>query len=311
LNRLLNRQSLVFATTCASLLLVLGIGACDTVHPSREGTLVIESFLRAGQALPPVWVARTWSINTKSIPGSGGIAGADVELVLDGQTYRYSDAPDSAGLYVPDVPDHSAFVSPMSVFLLRVRHDGQEATAGGFIPPLITLSNVHVTVPDEAIEAVFLDSLDIGIDSLNLSVDARKGFIYPVQVDLSWDPPETGAEASGTFWIETLLKPRTEFSSSIVDFFLLPKQILPEEAAEIGPGQTHHWRGVYAVPVDMADSPLPEHGLEVFLLRGDQQFAKFETSRDTPERREPETNVQGGIGFVGGIAVDSLSLIVH
>jgi hypothetical protein len=142
-------------------------------------------------------------------------------------------------------------------------------------------------------------------------VDARNGFIYPVQVDLTWDPPSTGDDAAVEYWIETRLEPRTSFSSSIVDFFLLPKQVLPENQARPDDSDARTWRGVYAVPVDEANEPVPEHDLRVFLLRGDQAFAKFETSRDSPERREPDSNVSGGLGFVGAVAMDSLSLIVE
>jgi hypothetical protein len=202
-------------------------------------------------------------------------------------------------------------VLPRSVFQFNVRVDGDKASASGTIPPRITLRDVSVTIPDEAIEAVLLDTLDIGIDSLDLSLDARQGFIYPVQVSLEWDAPASDTEGESPFWIETRLEPRTRFSSSIIDFFLLPKQVLPENAVDRTSAGSLSWSGVYAVPVEQATTPLPEHGLQVFLLRGDQFFANFETSRDNPERREPESNVVGGIGFVGGISLDSLSLTVH
>jgi hypothetical protein len=282
------------------------ISGCDTVRPSQEGTLVLESVLEAGRPLPPVRVSRTWSVYQKLIPGGGGISNAVVELILGERTFAYSADPDTAGLYRPN--NATALVHPLETFLLSVKADGDEASASGVVPPRIHLSEVAITVADEAIEAVFLDTLDIGIDSLDISLDARNGFIYPIQVDLTWDSPASGTE--GTYWIETRLEPRTSFSSSIVDFFLLPKQVLPEDATRPESSDLRAWRGVYAVPVDEATEPVPEHQLQIFLLRGDQAFAKFETSRDSPERREPESNVSGGLGFVGAVAMDSLSLNV-
>jgi hypothetical protein len=285
------------------------LAGCDTVQPSSEGTLVVEAYLESGRALPLVRVSRTWNVASRSVAGNGSVPGAEVSLVIDGVVVRYEDDPDSIGTYRPEPAHAERTVPPLAAFSMTVRSDGDEAVAVGFVPPAISLKNVRITVPDRAIEAVFLDTLNIGIDSLELSLDARQGYIYPVQVDLSWDvlPSEDPAL---DYWIQTRLEPRTPFSSSIIDFFLLPRQILPEAATErMGEGE-RIWSGVYAVPVETAETPVPVHGLQVFVLRGDRAFAVFETSRDSPERREPETNLTGGIGFVGGIAFDSLSLMV-
>jgi len=112
-------------------------------------------------------------------------------------------------------------------------------------------------------------------------------------------------------WVEARLDPVTSFSSSIIDFFLLPSQVFIESNAVSDDGATRTWRGVYAIPVDTEDAPMPDHELDVVLLRGDARFARFATSRDAPERREPAGNVNGGLGFVGGISVDSTRVSVQ
>ncbi len=283
---------------------------CDTVQPSHVGTLVLEAYLEAGKALPPIRITRTSYTSEPLSSLSEGVTDADVELVIDDVTVRYVPAQDSAGIYRPESPSPISVVRPFAQFLLRVRAGDDEASAFGRIPPRILLSSVSVQVPDEAIEAILVDSLDIGLDSLDLALDAQQGYIYPVQVTLAWQSLDFVEPSENEYWVETRLEPVTRFSSPLIDFFLLPKQVLPE--AGLRPDETGAlaWNGVYAVPVESADTPVPEHTLKVSLLRGDQSFALFETSRDSPERREPVSNVRGGIGFVGGISLDTLRVVV-
>jgi len=163
-----------------------------------------------------------------------------------------------------------------------------------------------VAVPEKPVRAVLLDSLDIRFDSLD--VGARQGFLYPVEVTLWWktDFDDTGED----FWIETQLKPRTTFSSEIVDFFLLPAEVFRERSVQPDAFGRREWTGVYAVPVDDEADPLPAHELKAALLRSGTDYARFATSRDDPQRREPVSNVAGGIGIVAGISVDSLRVEV-
>ena len=51
--------------------------------------------------------------------------------------------------------------------------------------------------------------------------------------------------------------------------------------------------------------------MKVSLLRSGPDYARFASSRDAPERREPVSNVRGALGIVAGISVDSLLLNVH
>ena len=299
----------VRTTVILSLVLVCST-ACDTVQPSREGVLVVEAFLDAGRPLPAVRVSRTQTLSAPLTREEGAVSDALVELILSGQTIDYKAVPDTAGLYRPDPLAALQTVPPLATFLLRVQSDSDRATVTGRIPSRITIENVIISVPEEAIEAILVDTLDIGLDSLNLGLDAQEGLIYPVQVSVEWMSPLPEPGGQEEYWIETRLDPVTDFSSSIIDFFLLPDQILPESTVDVDFNGRLIWTGVYAVPVETADQPFPEHDLKISILRSDRFFARYAASRNDPAQREPLSNVSGGIGIVSGISIDSVRVIV-
>jgi len=101
------------------------------------------------------------------------------------------------------------------------------------------------------------------------------------------------------------LRPSASFSSRVVNFFLQPAEVRREDRyPDTKTGRK--WRGVYAVPVDTSTAPLPEHRLTAVLVRGDTAFADFARTRADPDRREPVSNVSGGLGIATGVAIDSL-----
>jgi hypothetical protein len=67
---------------------------------------------------------------------------------------------------------------------------------------------------------------------------------------------------------------------------------------------------VYAVPVESGTAPLPRHRLTTSLTRGDTSFASFAQTRTDPDRREPISNVEGGLGVALAVSVDSLAQVV-
>lgn len=101
------------------------------------------------------------------------------------------------------------------------------------------------------------------------------------------------------------MKPFTQFSSLVLDFILLPEQVFPEDEASLESG-SHTWTGLYAIPVADAESPLPPHRLRLAVVRSDQDYADYVITRGTPDRREPSSNLDGALGIVAGISVDSL-----
>jgi hypothetical protein len=285
--------------------------ACDTVQPAGEGTLVVEAFVNAGQPPPLVHIQRTAGVSEVLSATSHGVVDAEVTLTFQQATLHYETIPDSAGFYRASDPEILPSIPALSEFVLRIKTPLDQAVVSGRVPPVIRLRKVSFEIPTQAVEAVLVDTLDLGLDSLNLGLDAQLGFIYPVKVSVDWDAPDPSIQDASSFWVETKLLPVNRFSSSLIDFFLLPDQVLPESSIRSDVSGVHRWTGVYAVPVEAVNTPFPAHDLKVSVLRGDDIFARFATSRNDPENREPISNISGGVGFVGGISVDSLRILVQ
>lgn len=292
--------------------LLVSSTACDTTPQESEPTLVVEAFFDADAPLPPVRVSETVPVSRTS--DTAGVDDAVVTVRLADREFLYRRDVERATVFIPAEEDAGVVVTPGSTFRVTVSAGGRQATAAGLVPPRIDLTALGMDVPDEPVSAVFVDTLEIGLDSLNLAIDAREGYIYPISVSVRWKQVPRSPVADG-YWIQARLIPRNPFSSSLIDFFLLPEQIFREDAAPVVdepgiPVGTRTWSGVYAVPVDRAHDPVPEHVLRVAVLRSTADFARFATSKTNPGRREPVSNVTGGIGFVAGISIDSVSVTV-
>lgn len=277
--------------------------SCDTVLPGDPGTLVIEAYLDVGKPLPSIRVKYAAPLSSSRFEDQKDVEDARVRLTLDDHSYEYVYAGASKGVYEP--ADGSVLVPAGAVYSLQVEVGDQIASASGVTPFSISIQDVSIQVSDKPVAAVLLDSLDLGLDSLNISLNTRTGYIYPVQVSIDW----LAEDESSTNWIESSLNPITPFSSTIVDFFLLPSAIFSEESARID-GALRRWEGVYAVPVSKESDPLPVHELRVALLRSSDMFAQYASSKLDPVGREPITNLIGAVGFVGGVSIDSVRVSV-
>lgn len=295
---------LVYAgSLIGGLFVLLFAWGCDTVEPVADAVLVVEGFIDTGKPLAPVILRQTRPLSTTyPLDATTAAEGAEVVLEADGRRIAYlpSEVP---GRYVPST---TTPLRPETSFTLSVRWEGQEAVGRSKAPPPIRIDSVLIAAPNAPVQAILLDSLRL--DSLDVGV--YEGYIYPVEVSLWWQPPPEEAAADTLHWIRTRLRPHTSVSLSVTDFFLRPEQIVREHALQKAAGGRRQWTGVYAIPVPGATDPLPPHRLTVALLRSGQDYARFASSRDAPDRREPVSNVTGGIGIVAGIAVDSLQLDV-
>jgi hypothetical protein len=295
------------------LVLLLTVQACDTIQPENIGLLVVQGYFNADHPLPRVTVHESSAIDAALDDIQKPVSNANVVVTHNGTTIPYVPVDDSAGVY-RSPPGVDVILRALDSIDLLVTYEDQQASGSGRIPPPVSIANVNVITPERAIEAVLIDSLNLGIDSLSVAIIASKGYIFPVEVELSWIVLEEEA-ATDKFWIQTRLDPIQKFSSSLLDFFLLSTQVLPEGEIDIiiDPvlGRVRRWTGIYAVPVPEADDILPPHELKISLLRSGQDYARLATTVDEPDRRSPAGNVRGGIGFVGGISVDSLSISVQ
>ncbi len=286
-------------------ILVLLVGRCDSVQPEAEPLLVVEGFLDTEKPVPALEIRQTRSVRAP-YPADEGTAVADARVVLtvDGRRVGFAPDPSRPGRYLPQ---GEAFLRPGARFAFSAEWGRQRATAEGALPPPVRIDSLSVQAPPEPVEAVLLDSLNLD----SLGVVSRQGFIYPVEVSLWWLPTPADVSADTLYWVRTQLKPFMTFSSRVVDFFLRPEQIRWEHTIGRDARGRRRWTGVYAVPVETRDTPLPEHRLRVSVLRSGQDYARYASSRDAPERREPVSNVTGGLGIVAGISVDSLVVRVR
>ena len=277
---------------------------CDTVAPVNEGQVVVEGFLDAGQPLKPIMVRRTLSPQGPYDMARAGVADAEVAVTLGEKVVRYAPDPGQAGRYVPS-GNGAGLVAAGDAFSFRVGWQDATVTASGYVPPEIAIRDVSLKIPSEPVSAVLLDSLAL---SDTLATGAYTGYIYPIEATIKWVAPEEGA-FSEELWVRAQLQPFTTFSSPIVDLFLRSDDVFREQARQTE-GQERSWAGVYAVSVPGETDPLPEHGLRVSLVRSGADYARFAASRDDPDRREPLSNVTGGIGVFAAVSVDSVHVQV-
>lgn len=280
--------------------LLLVLGRCDLTGPAERQSLVVEAFPKTGQALPTITLRQTRPLRNPGDRPMNAARGATVEFVLDGSTIPYEEVDARPGQYVSAAG--SGTVPARVPWRLSVQWQGADARAQGRTPPSIELSEVCVEVPPDPVRAIVVDSLRR--DSLD--IPAEQSYIYPVDVSLRWPADRLDAGEDTTHWVRPQLRPdTTESSSRVVNFFLEPVDVRREDQFRRQDDQ-RAWRGVYALPVDDSTSAFPDHDLTVTLTRGDTSFAAFARSRDDPERREPVSNVEGGLGVATAVAIDSL-----
>lgn len=277
--------------------LAVGLVSCDSVEPQEIDSFVVEAFMNVGQRPSAVILRTTVPLDFGAGAAEGAVAsGADVGLMVNGDAIRYREI--EPGRYVPP-EEYGRVLEAFDTFELDVEWEGVSATASGEIPPAIRMDSMTVSAPSMPVEAILVDSLRLD----TLGVDARTGFIFPVETTVWWT---AGAELDPGAWLQTRLRPRLEFSSVVVDFFLLPEEVFREEDIAAAPGTAVSWTGLYAVPVEDGDSPLPAHDLRIALVRSNKIYVDFATGRSDAAGREPPSNVDGGLGIAVGLSVDSV-----
>ena len=280
----------------------LASAGCDTVAPIDEAQVVVEGFLTTGQPLQPVRVHRTLSPRQPYDATQAAVSDAVVEMTLGDRAVRYTPDAAQAGRYFPA---GTGVAAAGDAFSFRAVWRDAVVQAHGFVPPEIEILAVSLDIPEEPVSAVLLDSLAL---SDTLATGAYTGYIYPIEATIEWAASQDGLFPEES-WVRAQLQPFTTFSSPIVDLFLRSDDVFREEMQETG-ADRRTWTGVYAVSVPEEGDPLPEHGLRVSLVRSGPDYARFAASRDDPDRREPISGVQGGIGIFAAVSVDSVHVQV-
>ena len=282
------------------LTLFVSFTGCDSIEPQNDQFLVVEGFLEADKPLPKIILKQTTALNQDlSTEPERPVVDASVQITLDGSTIPYRPSPSNPGEFEP-ASQENLLIPPGANFSIDLEWLGQKAHASGLVPNAIQLDSFQVRVPSAPVTAILVDTLRLDTPS----VGARRGYIYLVEVDLWWTTPlRTNPIPDSTFWIETRLRPQIDFSSKVLDVFLLSEEVQPEENIQSDPFSRKLWTGVYAVPVDDSTEAVPDHSLSIQLLRGTTDYALFAASRNNPERREPISNIDGAIGIVTGISL--------
>ena len=282
------------------LVLVIGlIPACDMVGYETDERLVVSAFVHAGEPLPSISVHRTGALDAPYDPdGEHAVREANVDLRFDDRRIDYRPRPGAPGTYEP--ADPGVIIPPRRAFEVNVSWQENHVTAASRIPPLMRIDSMRFDVADHAVEAVFADSI---------SRNVRQGYIYPVDVALWWTDT-TGTQTDSLHWVHAQINPPESFPSAVLGYFLRTSSVIPEERTN-GTGRRREWTGVYGVPVPSDTSSLPSHDVTIFLLRSHTDYARFATSRNTPEQREPVSNVSNGRGIVAGISIDSVHVSIE
>lgn len=278
----------------ASAVVLTLIAACGAVEPKDDEDLVVEAFAHSGQPAPEILIRRTVDLST----GGAELTAedVDVELSIDEDVIPYERA--APGRYRPLM---DAISPPGAEVRVTVSSAMQHLVGTTTMPPPIEIDSISVVVPPEPVEAVLLDSLSLAPGT------SVTGFLYMIEVAVGWEDPGQ----DGDWYVRTQLAADPSAAPLVIDLFLQSDQTLSETVVPLSSDGRRRWTGIYAVRVESADAPLPEHQLRVSLLRSGRDYARFAWSRDSPDRREPKGNVDGGIGIVAGISVDSLNLTIQ
>jgi hypothetical protein len=280
--------------------LLLGLARCDWTSPPAEAeSVVVEAFLHTGEPLPAITLRQTAPLSVSKEGVTDAATGAEVVLTYNGRRVAYQERSAQPGRYEPLVSDT---VAPGVPWALTVRWQGTTARARGRTPRPISLRDVCVNVPAAPVQAIRVDSLRR--DSLD--IPATLDYIFPIDVRVRWTSPPDIAIGDTAAWVRAQVRPNASpFPSEIVEFFLEPAAI-QQEHTYVRTDSGRQWQGVYAVPVDSSDEDLlPTHDVTAALVRGDTAFAEFAQSRTDPDRREPISNVEGGLGIATAVSVDS------
>ena len=276
------------------------LSGCDSIEPEDDTFLVVQGFLEVNKPPPQIVLKQTVALNQDlTTEPERPVFDASVQLTLNGSSIPYQPSLHTPGVYEP-VSQDTPLIPPGASFSVDLEWLGQKAHASGIVPNTIELDSVNIRIPSTPVTAILVDTLRLDTPS----VGARSGYIYLVEVDLWWTSSRSNTSLpDSTFWIETRLRPQIDFSSKVLDVFLLSEEVQPEENITSDTFSRRSWTGVYAVPVEDSLDSVPDHSLSIQLLRATTDYALFAASRNNPERREPISNIEGAIGIVTGISL--------
>lgn len=287
-------QHVYFLLLCG----LFALPACDSIEPVDDEFLVLEGFVDADKPLPAVTLKRALPLDS-DIP-LAPVRDASFALTLGDETIVYQPSSLNPDKYEP-VGGNRPLVPARARFSVDIAWNGRRFRTEDIVPPPIHLDSVRVTIPDEPVTAILVDTLRLD----NPQVGARKGYIFPIDVQIWWQTDFTEIGIDSLYWVETRLIPQLDFSSKVLDVFLRTEEVQRERIVPKDVHSRRFWRGVYAVPAADSTAPLPDHQVQIQLVRGSEAYGLYASSRNAPERREPVSNIDGAIGIIAGVSLDT------
>ena len=276
--------------------------------PDASGVLVVDALLIVGKPLPQVLISETVKANAGYSERWEGVGDAEVVISQGERTFLYSPG-FAAGYYMP--PPNAPLVLPNTIYNLRVRSQGREATAQTITPGRFDIREA-VLLDDETLEVirplnryedgnveenriVYQDGLlEMRFDPLPVSgyhiaiesLDPTSDFV--IYSDLVDEDERADFERYGS-------SPAFEGTDGIVRFPWFA-------VAFAGP----HVIRIYAVDKNWFD--LIRSVPEFFQDDDGNAFQPGGLAGDNFER--PLFHVDGGIGIFGSASVDSVGFVV-
>ena len=280
--------------------IIFTLPACDSIEPVNDDFLVVEGYFDAEKPLPPVTLLQAQPLDASPEPVP--VRDALFELILGDQTVTYIPSSSEPGKYEP-LNASTLPVAARARIAVDIQWNGQQMHAEDIVPPSIQLDSVSVKIPDTPVAAILVDTLRLDTPQ----VGARKGYIFPVDVQLWWktDFQEIGVDS--LYWVETRLRPQLDFSSKVLDVFLRTEEVQRERIIQKDGQARRFWKGVYAVPAADSLAPIPDHTVQIQLVRGSEAYGLYASSRNAPERREPVSNIEGAIGIIAGVSLATIT----
>ena len=276
--------------------------------PDASGVLVVDALLIVDKPLPQVLISETVKANAGYSERWEGVGDAEVVISQGERTFLYSPG-FAAGYYMP--PSNAPLVLPNTIYNLRVRSQGREATAQTITPGRFDIREA-VLLDDETLEVirplnryedgnveenriVYQDGLlEMRFDPLPVSgyhiaiesLDPTSDFV--IYSDLVDEDERADFERYGS-------SPAFEGTDGIVRFPWFA-------VAFAGP----HVIRIYAVDKNWFD--LIRSVPEFFQDDDGNAFQPGGLAGDNFER--PLFHVDGGIGIFGSASVDSVGFVV-
>lgn len=273
---------------------------CDTVSPERAGTVVVEAFWHVGSRPDTLQITQATLL---SDPDIGIWEGGAIETWTDRDPARrttWTSVPTAARRFVPSTPPD--VLNPGDRVHIRVvgRNGQLAASAVDDVPQPIQLDHVSVVVPQAPVDAIAFDSLRL--DSFRL--DISKISAYLIEVSGRWTV-DTTVPTQAIEWMEPVLQVLPSTASLGTALIPTPEVIQARTMELDGEGS---WTGIYFMAIDRTQSMVPAHTLRLTLVRGSTAYARYASTRHHADRREPLSNVEGGVGAFHTIARDAVEI---